>query len=195
MGLEYNDQHDAMMRLDGTICMYEGFPFYVQVLPEKHCVSLFSLGDMAKVKTVKYTEDLFSYKPFPLGYMNMDNTSYFLSRSPDRRQKQGLASGLVRFKDRKPHGNWFPSMALQNCIRGEYPKRIEAENSVIVGVNDKCAFHRHLAVRRLNAFTLELLFRDRVIGFKGHQDAAYKLYDAPDASFLYRTLPSMGVPL
>lgn len=196
MGLEYNDQQDATMRLDGTICRYKDVPYYISVSAERNKVNLHDLGKGNKIlETVKYTDPEFSYKPFPLGYINYYEEAYYMARSPDRRQKQGLCHNLIRFRNKGPGGSWFASKEMKATILGDYPTLGECLDTVYSGKSKKLAFHRYCAIERLNVSNVDLMFRDRKVGFMNKYHDRFTLYDGPEASFLYRILPQYGVKL
>jgi len=196
MGLEYNDHQDTIMRLDGTICMYDKEPYYITVAGTKNTVHLHDLSAGNKhIKTVKYTEDTFSYKPFPLGYLNIEDKAYFMARSPDRRQKQGLCHNLIRFANTPPRGTWFATSEMKKCIKGEYPSIDEVKEAIFTGRSNKLAFHRFCALERINSTNLGLLFRNRLIGKITQHQSRFDVFEGPETSFLYRVLPKYGVTL
>lgn len=196
MGLAYFNMHDAQMRIGDTVCLYKGHPYYVQVTGNGNMVRLYKLGTSTAVADVDYTSPDFSYKPFPLGYMNYAGRCYYLMRSPDRRQKQGLSRDLVLFKEGgNPPSGWFSTKSLEDTILGNFPSLAVAEMSIRGGITPKMAFHRTLAVEQLNMGTTQLLFKERPVAHKGIYEDRFKLYPGPDSSFLMRLLPKYGVPL
>lgn len=201
MGKEYYSKEDAAMRLHGTICMYDGSPVYVDATspgstdPGK--VFIYHLGDAIKLgkgyKVVDYRDDKFVYKSPPLGYMFYENKARYVSRIPDRKQRQGLSVDVVRVNPYPEYNDsHFTSQAMSDCILGKYHTLTQAESLVNNGVHS-VPISRRLAIVRERRGVTALAFRGRTIGYK--EGDSYRLLNIKEKPFLLKTIKAAGVPV
>lgn len=210
MGREYFNQEDAIMRLNRSICVYHGHPYYVtfpeprfEVVegreqlkhPNPNEVVLWKLGKLnSPFKTVAYTDDEFSYKPPQLGYMMYQGDTYYLARMPHRRQVQGLQQQLI-IGGPNNRNNWFTSKEMEDCIVGDHETEERARKLLSERPNEyrSVSFHRHAAITRLNRFQTALCYRGNVVGTGELEQNSYTLLKSRETSFLQRILSGIGV--
>lgn len=196
----YLNRQDAVMRLDGTICKFEDDPVYVEFHgeddPHKVHISYFD-GSGRRSKTVKYTSPDFTYHPINLGYININNNAYYLSRSPVRRQKQGLARDSIRIlpHPRGLHGSfhYFPSIELSKTIKGDYPSLKKAIKSIERGKVKGIAVDRDVAFRESDMDLFSILFKERIVGHYNVNTQTVTWENNEMTSIIFRILERKGL--
>ena len=207
MGKEFFNKADARMRINGTICMYDGRAVYVEVdenVPDKEAVKICALADVykhpskRKQESVKYTDDKFVYKSPLLGYMQHGEHAYYVTRIPDRKQRQGLSYEICTYKrhDGAPSlgmDTVLYSQGMADCIEGRYLNLKEAINKLIDHGFKTVPIHRHIAVGVVGGRTIALYYRTKFIGTKNTSDTHFKLFDFVERPFLIKLLAKQGV--
>lgn len=168
----YNSQEDAIMRVDRTLLMYKGEPHYVRIyhenpLNQARLSSIKQLnpgGRTPKGITVDLTSDDVSCTFPRIGYMNYNDTAWYLQRSPVRTQRQGLSGASVT----TPPGlyeinNLLFSHYGYDMLMGNFPSQEAALAKVRHEFWQSCAFSKDFAIKRLdNTETIGLLYRDTI---------------------------------
>ena len=177
--------------------MYDGGPCFVEVPHELEGDWVYSYpleplikGTISKPDKVKYTDDRFSYKQFPLGYgWCPQNGAVYFSRLPDRKQKQGLSRETLKVNgsSASPYNNWLTSTAMLSCIKGDYLSLEQAISKVTAGVVSTVPFSRYLAVSALRRGLVCLSLRGREIAVY-EKDKQFTLLNNRDKKFLMSTL-------
>lgn len=168
MGAEYFDDEQKRMKLDRTICLYKGEPYYIRAdIYGKNLVSLYELGSMKKIKDVDYREEDFNYTAVSLGYTNWDGVAYYTSRVPERQNSQGLGVYQIMTRPKMYSENWFVSEAVKNTIKGIYPSLDKALSEVgnLPGQKKSIAFSRYFAVESKYRDVIGLNYRGREVGY------------------------------
>lgn len=202
MGSAYLSQADVHMRLDNTICMYKGFPYYVRVNSDDpvNTVRLYKLSNLnAKWVRVLTTHEDFNSKAPAVGFVNHDFRTAYLIRHPDRRQKEGLPTSGMETTGRISLRELIYSDGMENMLSNNYPDVTESLHRIRNDMQYQgIAFHRDFACIRntnISMDTLELHFRDRVIGVWDEEKEAFVLYPGlKDASFLRPSLSKVKIP-
>jgi hypothetical protein len=169
LAIDYENVHDAQMRLQGTVVLYAGEPVYITEVgavgpgdPKGDVFRVYASPipmkphDMDKGKMRKFiSSKKFDLAPFPMGFMNYKGSAYYCSRLPRRQQRQGLSNGTFQAM---PVGNrGLPVLRLEdviyqedfyNCIKGKYPPFDEACKRIALGAEASVAFHRSFALIR-----------------------------------------------
>ncbi len=199
---------DVMKRLHGTICIYNGRPVYVRahidpktggysdklvVISEMQNYDRYGRRD-AKPTVIDYTADTFSYKAFPLGYINHMGNAYYTSRVPYRYQYYGLNPDCIAWD---PHpGDTYATMfstSFSDMIARNYPPMDDAEARVIAGER-AIAVTPDIAFARVKGKVMNLLFKGKVIGIKMNTPD-WQLFDMPEKQFLTKILSRSGVKI
>jgi hypothetical protein len=116
---------------------------------------------------VDYTVPEFSYKAFPLGYINIGGVATYLTRLPARQQAQGLAqTSIIGYPGRPNYPNWFTSREMKDCILGVYPGLANAEQDLETYQGTSIAIAREVAIKRQSGDVIALMYRGRVVGYK-----------------------------
>ncbi len=189
MGDAYWDAHSVEMRLDETICLYQGKPVYVQVdrdrLGDGHTLKAYKLdGRMRNPTRVDYRTEDFDYRAFPLGYMNSDRNAYYLTRVPARQQKQGLERRQLRGIPELPHmEGWFYGRDMEDCILGRYPSVPEALEKLDTYAVESIAVSRNVAIRMRSTGGTKLLYKGRTIGHR-KADGSFALIESKETKAL-----------
>lgn len=169
LSVEYENLHDAQMRLQGTVVLYDGEPVYItginQVGPDDPKGDIFRVyasplpykparGVMEAEGFRKFiSSKKFDMAPFPMGFMNLNGVAYYCSRLPRRQQRQGLSNGTfscigvgmpdvpaLRFE------NTIDKQPFVDCIKGKYPGFKDAIREIERGNANGMAFDRSFAV-------------------------------------------------
>lgn len=209
MAKEYFSQADAIMRIGETICQYQKVPYYIMVdtsnspdgviLIPLDLVGKLTSRDLAKCQRVKYTDPDFEYRSPPLGYMEYHNRACYIKRIPDRKQRQGLCSEILRahFNDSEKISydtySLYYSKSFENMIMGRYKTAPEAEALIIDQGRLSVPISRTLAFRRLGGKTIALDFKTKFVGTRDQGQDKFRLFALPEADFLKKILSRQGV--
>lgn len=206
MGKAYFNRTDARMRINGTICMYDGTPMYVMtdgveddlsvsIMPPEDC---FKHPKQQRRKTVKYTDDKFVYKSPGLGYVFFGGSAYYVSRIPDRKQRQGLSYEVI-FVKKTPaalsiaNDSILYSEAMTKSMIGSFPSLKEAIDLVISGEAESVPISRAIAIRKVARSTIALDYRTKFIGTRDIGDNLFKLLSFQEKPFLIKILAKEGI--
>lgn len=203
MAEPYWSREDVRMRLNRTICMHKGVPVYVTVdehgPSEGNMVETWPLGSSKGPTYVDYTDDNFEYKAPPLGYAFWKGRAHYISRLPERRQRQGLTVDSLVIEPPLPdgrRGDLFRSKAVVECITGKHRSVSDALIMVERGDAESVPIHRQVAIGWVDTNrTLGLFYRLRLIGIRNNTIDRFELIQAPDTSFYERILNRIGVDL
>jgi hypothetical protein len=202
-------QEDTHLRLEKTVCMYKGVPVYCAVSMDfpvntvHYCpIETAMETQRARYKAVLCTSDEFSAKVPELGYLNYDTNAWYLTRVPERKQRQGLVSTSVvsspNINDMYDPHRWFFSEAMKDLLTNQYPTRREAIENVMNGIGGipvkGSAFHKHCAIVRIDIGSIGLHYRGRLVAtYDPSRDRFTLLPDLKDGSFLQIILGKIGV--
>jgi hypothetical protein len=200
MGKAYYQQSDAKMRLDGTVCLYDGKPVHVQVMDTKDMVRICPIDKVytlhpAQWEQVKYTDDKFSYKSPPLGYVNSNGKATYLTRIPDRKQRQGLTLDIITTRPKMLPGYSFEqsfyTQGYIDCVLNKYPTLDEALALLEKGKAEAVAISRSTALSFLGRNVVGLNYKGRQVGIRnGHR---WQLFDQPQRPFLTKIMTKEGI--
>lgn len=194
MGLAYQSQADAFMRLNATVCMYKKEPYYINVDREQQDEVKLTPLNGGRSRTVKYTEDIFDYKPTELGYLNYRGYAAWLARLPARNQKQGLDSHSIKIiGDVYIGSDWFISKDFYNCVMGSYPSLSTAREQLDDDAFSTVAFTRNCALGRNTVLALDLYYRGHKVGYLNKKDNSITLKPFKGEALLKRCLASEGL--
>lgn len=150
-GLPYQPD-DMNMRLADSLVMHGGRPFYVKeyMYGDNALYGYYTDKDRNEDKLIKLPNRYLDIRPPRLGYMNTRRNSYYVSRVPVRRYKQGLnrqniAVGALNIEPGLNRGDTIRCVELARCILNKYPSLDECLEKLQDGRN-ACAFHRHWAI-------------------------------------------------
>lgn len=83
-------ERDYTLRLDGTICRYQGYPVVVRV-NDGVTFNLYRMEDTQHIwKNINPRDEAFDVASIPLGYCQSNENVVYLSRKPLRKMKQGV---------------------------------------------------------------------------------------------------------
>lgn len=198
---------DKVRRLHNSICLYKGEPVYVLARHNFRGVPQLSeegilVGPLGYVdvfnkngwELVDYTSDDFSYDAFPLGYINIDGSAYYLSRMPFQQYTQGLTQNQLVVIGASTTGGSFPgrffsSKEMAACILGKYPSFEEALKS-----NDpEVAFDRYFSLKAFSKRFIALMFQGRLVGYYSRKQGSLKIWGDKAARLITRKLDQMGI--
>jgi hypothetical protein len=188
---QYHAEEDRNRRLNGTICMYDGNPVYIRCSDPHGRITLkadevfitepTNVFDYSGYRVVKYTDDKFCAKAFPLGYANHREGICYVTRKPHQQQRAGIHEGVIDVKGDSSTHHFIYSQAMVDCIKGNYPTFEEARKTVSQG--KPVAFTRFLAFRPLykNIYTLE--YRGRPAGIV-KKDDVLELFEGKESRII-----------
>lgn len=195
----YLNQHDLDLRLDRTICMYDGVPVYVRTYGLRHnhpLIDIFKLnGQIYKAwKTIDHKEDLFCDRATKLGYLNYGDSAYYLERVPHRHQNQGLrVTNLHTVPGLSRYGNdWFVGKEMEQCILGKYPSYTTAIKSIESGTTG-VAIHRCLSISLIDSRSRGLFYKGRLVAMWDSAAEQWDYLKNPDISYIERIIRKLGV--
>jgi hypothetical protein len=193
MGSPFHNVEDKRMKLQGTICMWQGLPYMVLCDHPGNEVELYRLGEGTRLK-VDYTDPDFNYKSVPLGYIDYGKKAYYLTRIPNRQNKAAVSQELIGIIPRQEMyvDNFYNTKAMENCVLGIYTSYDRACQEVVTGKSTSRAFGRRLAVSN-EGRTYAINYRGRLIGHLGKQGVV-QLLPSGDQSYMQQILMKAGVP-
>lgn len=216
MAEKYNSVDDKIRRLHNSICLYDNKPVYVQArnvydnkgslitLGEEE-VLLNPLGEFPHIEKmadsyftkVKYTDDRFCYRAFPLGYVNYKGHAVYVERTPSQQQTQGLTTNqLVVSEDAARSFNlsaMIRSSAMIDCILGIYPTIKEAELLLSDGGVSSIAFDRNFSLKKISSGLTFLNYQDTIVGMYSKVDSTYKIVPRRASRLVSNALNILGV--
>lgn len=175
LSVKYESVNDAQMRLQHTVVLYDGEPVYItgvsQVGPDDPKDDIYRVyaaplpfvpdrnGNQKEAFRKFISSRKFDLAPFPLGFMNKNDTTYYLSRQCKRQQKQGLSDntiGVVDMSSFEGKGKGLPRRAFTvsnlvtypeflDTIKGRYPS-LEEATALLQGDANAVAFSRVFAL-------------------------------------------------
>lgn len=194
-------QEDTQLRLDNTIVMWQGEPHWCRVsldFPVNH-VHITALEDVqtgrGKRKLVDLTSDDFSANIPELGYVNREYYCDFVSRSPERRQKQGLCVNTVKSASGNDPSVYMFTVEFRNMLKNVYPTFDEALTKVEQLGVARVAFHKQLALlKRSKVSPVVLEVRGREVATFNNETNIFEIHkDRKDYSFLFEMLTNLGI--
>lgn len=207
---EYLTRDDVHMRLDNTACMYGKKWYYMrtaerEAVADFHVMAGYELGKPARNPVMIDVRDKdFCCKSPVLGYMNYGGETYYISRIPDRRQKQGLnQQSLISTNGWGPGGNYINTAEFKDMLVGKYPKQDAALATVLVDqeepgnerVNNSVAFHRNFCYRKLGGNAIGMMYKERLVALYDKDTERFQLIQNKETSFMERILDKNGVTL
>ncbi len=210
MGTAFFNGHHKKLKLDGTICLYDGEPYHINASDaynSEHTVRLIPIDGRRQGRVniddsaVDYRDDKFDYKPTPLGYTNYRGNAYYMGRLPTRQAAQGLSlNSVCTIGDGPSISNitsWFYSREIYECIKGIYLSYAECEKILyepVEGAWLSAAFSRTFAIGKLSRRAhMGLLHRGSLIATKTKSQETWILDDSKDLQFILGHLKRLGV--
>lgn len=176
--LRYTRREDVQMRLGGSVVRYKGEPVQCESTGSGDglSVNLYTFDSIKRGEppfTKVHSSDIeLDIRSPRLGYGTYKKRAVYLSRRPERRQKQGLTTGCISvsapsglFSTREV-GDLFFSDTLVNIIKGKYPTYDEALWTLQKGSSWRgMAFSYDLCLRKDDMDILKLDLRGDSIGW------------------------------
>jgi hypothetical protein len=204
---KYFEVVDRNRRLHKTVCLYAGVPVYVQCndptgkagLNDDE-VFITPLGEMSgynKVyvaERVKYTDDAFEARAFPLGYISHSGGATYIGRLPTQQQRQGLhADIIVRQGGDLLPSHWFLSKEMSDCITGKH-STFEQALLHVKSAGISRSFDRFWAIAPHHKSVLSLQFRGRPAGLIS-DDGKITLFKGKEDRLLRQLLTEKGLKI
>jgi hypothetical protein len=145
-GLIYGVQ-DLTMRLGESLIRYRGKPAYVRGNDGRNLYLLLTRSQEETV--IRLPDESIDVRPVPLGYVNGNSKCWFVTRSPERRYKQGLTARTINISGPRmsmPVSSFITCLGFAKCILNEYPDYANALKSVLRSNGSK-AFSRRFALQ------------------------------------------------
>ena len=164
-GEAYESVEEVKFRLENTVVTYDGAPVYITRVhfPENEdekkeiarvyfCELPHNPGRNGKDVRKYLSSKKFDLAPFRMGYFNHDGEALFVSRIPNRQNKQGLSVGtsrIVDIKGRAPEKCNFNTMVASkgfvDMVAGNFPSFKEAGELLGQKENSSIAISRSFA--------------------------------------------------
>jgi len=145
-GLIYSVR-DLGMRLGESLIRYRGMPAYVRGNDGRN-LYLF-LPRTQEETVIRLPNEGIDVRPVPLGYVNGNSKCWFVTRSPERRYKQGLTTRSININGPRmtmPTSGFITCLGFAKAILNEYPNYSNALRSVRRSNGSK-AFSRRFALQ------------------------------------------------
>ena len=168
--MKYGSVDDAMMRLNQSVIRFEGEPVFVTnvIVPGRE--RMIGVGNRLSDGTcIQFDLDAegTDYTPVPVGYVNLDSMSLYVSRFPIRKWKQGLHRDNSRLtpNDEFPVNDILRSKQLGLCIKGVFPTESEVLSTLHYNKVRSRAFCRDFSVS-ISSLGLKFLhYRGEAVGW------------------------------
>lgn len=168
----WDNQHDASMRMQGCIFMYDKEPVYVVSVHERlgklkaHVVSLDKVGEGEEhVEKVDLDSDKWDWKPVRTGYLNLDKKCFYVERYPVRKWKHGLHGENVYITGGARHRVMYTKQFI-DTIKGNYKSAAECIKDLKKDKNlQGLAFARNYAFEKGELGMLWLSYRGEKVGW------------------------------
>lgn len=167
LSVPYENIHDAQMRLQNTVVLYDGEPVWITEVAERgdgdpkddifrvyaHPIPMKAREPKAQMRKF-ISSKKFDMAPFPMGFLNKDGQVYYCTRLPRRQQRQGLSNGTfsctlvpAQLQIAIPRlEQLVVAPEFYACIKGLYPEYDEAVKEIERGNASSVAFHRQFAL-------------------------------------------------
>ena len=125
----YPHATDVTLRLDKTVILYKGEPYYVTSGdPELPIIQAWKLPIKSNTSAflIDANDKDINVSSISVGYMNINKDTYYLSRTPVRKQKQGIChhnlvySRIGSFESNDIPSEWVKTEAFYNSITGNF---------------------------------------------------------------------------
>lgn len=189
----YDNLQDAARYLNGTICYWQGEPFYVDEISLAADGRAFqavgrslplNVGNHVSANIADPGFNAFKYQ---LGYCNQrKGQAIYITRRPARIQSQGLISANLavnpgsgtRFASRDDMRNWVNDAGFVSMLKGEYPTMEEARAKMMADKDLKSiAFDKHICLRRHDSFSNLFYLSYKGEDISWSEDGAFVLPD------------------
>lgn len=201
MATPYYQPEDAYMRLNSTVCLFNGEPCFVE--GERENKNSFKLYKIEKLTedfilprkpdfVVDYKEDSFQCTGIVLGYMYYKKSAYYIQRIPNRTQKQGLViTNLVSSPDNIAE-NYLTTESFAHCIKGIYTDFYKAFDMLEHNLDIKSIpFHRRMALTKTHGAIL-LEYRGQLVGTIEKETKNISLFKTRSTGTLREVLSMTG---
>jgi len=200
----YINQNDVHMRLNNTFCMYDGKLVFVVVNAgfDVGTITIYPADTLAasKAKMISVTDPKFSFILPELGYVNTEQFAVYLSKTPDRIQKQGLDTHVLRaaVHNKKQYFDGsivtlVYSPSFQDMLDNRYPSLQEALPAVLEKDKDSVAISKHVAVGSVARNMLCLFYDSRPIGMYNRKRGIFTITDERIPTLILSRLNRLGV--
>ena len=148
----FYDEHHAKIYLENSVIRYKKIPIYIRDVNqvENEFKLLYNKLGRQTIEMTFLPNKHIDFNPVPLGFLNTQRNTFYVSRLPARQWKIGLHQNNIKFtnavigtKIKNPSLN---STLLANCILGKYPSYKAAYDSIISGKRFITAFSRKFAI-------------------------------------------------
>lgn len=199
---KYYATDDRNRRLHRSICMYDGHPVWVVCsdpysdrVPSDEEVFICPLEDSLKSSKyilVKYTDDKFVARAYPLGYLNHRDGATFIGRAPHQQQKQGCHTEvIINLGGESLPSSYMHTIGMVDCILGKYPS-FDIAVKLSYETAHSVAFDRHFAVVPGHKRLLFLHFRGRPCGLIT-KETTVDLFDGRETRLIVSLLKDKGI--
>jgi hypothetical protein len=156
------------------------------------CLSL----DTNKRLTVKYTDPEFDYSHIPLGYMQLKDQAYYLTREPQRIASQGLTPRAVRSFPAYPlnREHLIVRKEFINCVLGKHASYEEAITMLREG-SQGVSIGRHMAIYRQSAKIFMADYRGRTVAISQNKGVSFSPVEHKATHLIVKRLRNHGVIL
>lgn len=195
MAEAYLTADDLIMRLHQSVCLYDGEPYFVSCVPKFPKVGLHALGGKNNKydadKIIDHTDERFSDRSPPLGYMTYENNAYYLERVPYRQQNQGLKQVSVVSSPHLDHYSpWFRDATFRDCILGKHASIKEAWKLMDKGYRG-VSIHRNVAIRLIDTRSIGLYYKTRLVATR--KGDMWDWLPATDGKYIQKIINRLGV--
>ena len=197
MAEAYLSQEDLNMRLDGSICMYDGHPYYVRTISKYPNITLYALDGKVNrsikgTHIIDHTGDRFSDRSPLLGYITYNNNAHYLSRIPFRHQNQGLTQNSIDADGLDRYESWFFGPEMEKCILGKHASVEEAWKLMDRGYKG-VSIHRQLAIKLIDHRNIGLYYKTRLVATWDQFGKQWEFMKATDGRFIEKIVRRLGV--
>ena len=159
------DEQHAKLYLNNSVIRYKNLPIFIQDIQEvlgknNKFKVIYNILGQDEAKILFLPNKNIDMNPVPLGFLNSNVTSWYISRIPVRNWKIGLNHKSFSYsialsnhqRNRKEERELFElrvdSKELKNCILGKYPSYRRSREKVDNGERICYAFSRRFAIHK-----------------------------------------------
>lgn len=197
MGEKFFNNDHVHQKLDRTICLYKGMPYYIRHNNTDENVLCSPLDGLSKEFYVKYTDKDFDYTHIPLGYCDYGMDTFYLVREPQRIHQQGLTLRAIRSvgASRVSPDTVVFSPAFIECVTG-VTRSFEETITRIKDTNAKGALlSRHMAIRRQNLKLYTIDYRGNTVAISQNRGRSFTPVEHDGVHLIIKRLRQHGVPI
>lgn len=204
MDIVFNDRNDTSRKLHGCTGVYGTDPVVIQVdmgVPDVNVVRIKTLPN-GRARTISTDDPMFEVRFMPLGYMNLEKETIWLTRAPIRRVQLGVS--IENVYAQRLDGSFYPNVFSLSgeeylaLYKNQYPDYQTTIKFLLSKSDSSRAISRDTALGWSDQGSIKIFYRNVAVGVitpkRKEVNPSVNLYDTEFTSFIIARLQHAGIP-